>query len=63
MTVFKQWFLKEILQMDKLNTLLVLPITKQAVDYRDVPPEYFLSSFQACFILHILQNTIGARCV
>lgn len=27
------------------------------------PPEYFLSSFQACFILHILQNTIGARCV
>lgn len=42
MNVYKQWFLKEIMQIDKLNTLLVLPITKQAVDYRDVPPEYII---------------------
>ncbi|KAL9611300.1 MAG: hypothetical protein Q9167_004064 [Letrouitia subvulpina] len=37
--VYEEWFLKEILQTGKRNTLLVLPIMTQEVDYRDVPPE------------------------
>lgn len=40
MSVYKQWFLKEILEVGKRNTLLVLPITSQEVDYRDTPPAY-----------------------
>lgn len=39
MAIYKQWFLDKILQVGQRNTLLVLPITNQAVDYRDVPPE------------------------
>lgn len=36
--VYKEWFLKEILQVDSRNTLLILPITNQQPDYRDEPP-------------------------
>ena len=38
LAIYKEWFLKEILQTRKRNTLLVLPITNQQPDYRDVPP-------------------------
>ena len=36
--VYKDWFLKEIMRIGQRNTLIVLPITAQQVDYRDVPP-------------------------
>jgi len=39
MDVYKNWFLEQILQIGKQNTLLVLPITTQAPDYRDAAPE------------------------
>lgn len=36
--VYKDWLLKEVLQVGKRDSVIVLPITSQAVDYRDVPP-------------------------
>ncbi|KAF2501486.1 hypothetical protein BU16DRAFT_201045 [Lophium mytilinum] len=36
--IYKDWFLQEVMQVGKRNTLIVLPITSQEVDYRDVPP-------------------------
>jgi hypothetical protein len=40
MEVYKNWFLEHIMQVGKQNTLLVLPITTQSPDYRDVAPKY-----------------------
>lgn len=36
--IYRNWFLSEILKVDQTNTVVILPITAQAVDYRDVPP-------------------------
>lgn len=39
LSVYKNWLLQEVLQVGKRNTLIVIPITTQAVDYRDQPAE------------------------
>nr|OQO26120.1 hypothetical protein B0A51_04514 [Rachicladosporium sp. CCFEE 5018] len=36
--VYRDWILKEIMQNADDNTFIILPVTKQEVDYRDVPP-------------------------
>lgn len=38
--VYRDWLLEHVLQVDKQNALVVLPITSQAVDYRDDPVEW-----------------------
>jgi hypothetical protein len=38
--VYKDWLLKEVLQVGKQDSIIVLPITTQAVDYRDEATEY-----------------------
>ncbi len=35
--IYKDWLLENILQPSKKDTLLVLPITSQEVDYRENP--------------------------
>jgi hypothetical protein len=37
LSVYKEFVLKEVLRVDKRDALMVLPITSQAVDYRDGP--------------------------
>lgn len=39
LNVYRDWLLEYILQVNKQNVLVVLPITSQAVDYRDDPVE------------------------
>jgi len=36
--VYREWLLREMLQAGKRNTLLILPITSQEVDFREDPP-------------------------
>lgn len=37
--VYRDWLKQHILQTTEKNALVVLPITAQAVDYREDPPE------------------------
>ncbi|KAF2117001.1 amidase signature domain-containing protein [Lophiotrema nucula] len=37
--IYKRWLIEEVLQVGKQDSIVVLPITSQAVDYRDVPPD------------------------
>ncbi|KAJ5640422.1 hypothetical protein N7528_000047 [Penicillium herquei] len=36
--VYKEWLLEHILQTQKRNALVILPITSQEADYRETPP-------------------------
>ena len=38
LSVYKQWFLKAVMQDDELESLLVLPIANVEPNYRDTPP-------------------------
>lgn len=38
--VYRDWLQEYILQTTEQNALVVLPITAQAEDYREDPPEY-----------------------
>jgi hypothetical protein len=37
LSVYRDFILKEVLRVDERDALMVLPITSQAVDYRDGP--------------------------
>ena len=48
LTTYKKWFLDEIMEVHRCNAMVIIPITKQEVDYREDPPAYYF------YVLHFV---------
>ncbi|KAJ5106161.1 hypothetical protein N7456_002836 [Penicillium angulare] len=62
--VYKGWFLEHILQTEKRNALVILPITSQEVDYKETPPPSVTSESEiSSLFLTNMQTSSRSECV